>query len=143
MIDPEQLVDKKAKKREYDRERAKTYTKSQAFQDAQYRYLHSAHGYAKTLARKQSPKYKATEKARYQARRDFLSRTKLTLGCIDCGYKAHPAALEFDHVEGEKRFNVGGMGARSWESVFAELAKCVVRCANCHRIKTMEERGLD
>ena len=71
----------------------------------------------------------------------FLTRWKLAAGCIDCGYKAHPAALDFDHVRGEKRFGLGGTQIRSWKVILAELAKCVVRCANCHRVVTQKRRA--
>ena len=62
--------------------------------------------------------------------------------CVDCGEK-DPIVLEFDHQPGaEKRFNLGDAVKRgfSLNSVIAEIAKCVVRCANCHRRKTYRER---
>jgi len=57
---------------------------------------------------------------------------------MDCGYRGHPAALDFDHVRGEKTMAVSLMAERyaSWAKVLEEIEKCVVRCANCHRIKT-------
>jgi hypothetical protein len=63
---------------------------------------------------------------------------QLEKGCMDCGYKAHPAALEFDHLPGtEKLFNIGEqIGSYSREKLWEEIAKCDVVCANCHAIRT-------
>jgi len=62
-------------------------------------------------------------------------------GCMDCGYNAHPAALEFDHVSGKKLFNIGEeVGNRSREKLWEEIAKCDVVCANCHSIRTANRR---
>ena len=62
-------------------------------------------------------------------------------GCMDCGYNAHPAALEFDHVRGKKEFNIGEqIGNRSRETLWEEIAKCDVVCANCHNIRTAIRR---
>lgn len=61
--------------------------------------------------------------------------------CVDCG-EDHPAALEFDHVKGEKKNNVSNMiHYNTWDKVAQEIEKCEVRCANCHNKKTAKERG--
>ena len=60
--------------------------------------------------------------------------------CVDCG-NADPRVLEFDHVRGEKKYNISELQYKrvSWEVVLAEIEKCEIRCANCHRIKTFEQ----
>lgn len=62
--------------------------------------------------------------------------------CVDCG-ESDPVVLEFDHVRGKKSYEVSSLGWRlaSWNSVLKEIAKCEVRCANCHRRRTAEQRG--
>ena len=83
-------------------------------------------------------KYQRERRADYQAR---LDRIKMDQGCIDCGYDAHPRALDFDHRgDAPKLFNVSKILrlTASWERIAAEVAKCDVRCANCHRIRTAE-----
>ena len=60
--------------------------------------------------------------------------------CVQCG-EADPVVLEFDHLR-DKLFNVSaGLGNRNWESVLAEIEKCEVVCANCHRRRTAQRRG--
>jgi hypothetical protein len=68
--------------------------------------------------------------------RDYINVEKTGRGCIDCGYNEHPAALDFDHVRGEKLLNVSA--AKSIAQAKAEIEKCEVRCANCHRLRTWE-----
>ena len=62
--------------------------------------------------------------------------------CVDCG-ESNPIVLEFDHVRGKKYKAVSEL--MSWDyslkTLKDEIAKCDVRCANCHRIKTAQERG--
>jgi hypothetical protein len=65
----------------------------------------------------------------------------LSHSCVDCG-EADPIVLEFDHVRGVKLMNVARMtsgSTYSWNKIEAEIAKCDVRCANCHRRKTAIE----
>ena len=54
--------------------------------------------------------------------------------CVDCG-ESDPVVLEFDHVRGNKVAAVARMAASHTpvRKVRAEIAKCDVRCANCHR----------
>lgn len=60
--------------------------------------------------------------------------------CVDCG-ESDPRVLEFDHVKGKKKFNLGGCRSYAWKTVQKEITKCQVRCANCHRRKTALELG--
>lgn len=79
----------------------------------------------------------------YGEKQERIRQIKVEQGCARCGYNEHPAALEFDHLPGTvKLFNVGSMAAakRSWETIMAEIAKCQVVCANCHRVITAERR---
>jgi hypothetical protein len=49
--------------------------------------------------------------------------------------------MEFDHVEGDKRFALGKMSNHSREAIEAELAKCELVCCICHRIRTDQRRA--
>lgn len=54
--------------------------------------------------------------------------------CVGCGYNRCLKALEFHHKDPEmKDFGIGGAYNRSWKSIKAELDRCVLTCANCHR----------
>lgn len=71
---------------------------------------------------------------------EFLDEYRKTQICADCGNDDH-RVLDFDHIK-EKRGCVGFL-ARSGVSIKTlqeEIAKCEVRCANCHRIRHYEER---
>lgn len=60
--------------------------------------------------------------------------------CMDCGKIFHHSAMDFDHVRGRKVMNVSQMAARSYslDRIVDEIAKCDVRCANCHRVRTFK-----
>lgn len=55
--------------------------------------------------------------------------------CIDCG-NPDLRVLEFDHVRGKKKYNVADLHRHGSVAILQkEIAKCEVRCANCHRIR--------
>lgn len=56
--------------------------------------------------------------------------------CVDCGF-SNPIALDFDHVRGVKLGSISEMKKDGWspETLIEEIAKCEIRCANCHRIR--------
>ena len=55
--------------------------------------------------------------------------------CSKCGYSKCSAALEFHHTDPtEKDFGIAAKGRTMSEAKMkAELDKCVMLCANCHR----------
>ena len=58
--------------------------------------------------------------------------------CVDCG-EDNIVVLDFDHQE-NKIMEISKMVHRGflWKKVLLEIKKCEIRCANCHRIKTMK-----
>lgn len=72
--------------------------------------------------------------------RAWLAGYKMGIGCVDCGYKKHSAALQLDH-EGTKTVEIADARS-SIKRLKAEIksGKCKVRCANCHSIKTWERK---
>lgn len=93
------------------------------------------------------PYYVRKARVRNRAvRRSLLDRVLEYLSthpCIDCG-EADPVVLDFDHVDpATKSFDItakiGNGGA--WRTIEAEIAKCVVRCANDHRRRTARQFG--
>lgn len=83
--------------------------------------------YYKNKARKHNAKYR---KRNLQFMVDYLKEHP----CIDCG-ETDPVILEFDH-RADKDCNISAMTTLSLKRVREEIAKCDVRCANCHRRKT-------
>lgn len=63
--------------------------------------------------------------------------------CVDCG-EADPIVLDFDHVDPTTKIRAIAdlvQRAASDATLLAEIAKCVVRCANCHRRATAKQFG--
>ncbi len=62
--------------------------------------------------------------------------------CIDCG-ETDIRVLQFDHVDPmNKTGNIADLAkVVTWDVLVIEIAKCVVRCGNCHRRKTVRERA--
>jgi hypothetical protein len=78
----------------------------------------------------------AAKIARAQALREHVLDHLRRTPCRDCG-ESDPVVLEFDHV-GEKAASISELlsDTASMRSVNAEIAKCEVVCANCHRRRT-------
>ncbi len=81
-------------------------------------------------------------KAKYVAKRkEQLIAYLLEHPCVDCG-NTDIRVLEFDHLRDKER-NISKMLATGcgWDRISAEIEKCEVVCANCHRIRTGERGG--
>ena len=61
--------------------------------------------------------------------------------CLVCG-ESDPIVLEFDHRDSStKHIEICEMSTRSLQTIAAEIAKCDVLCANCHRRRTAKQQG--
>lgn len=76
------------------------------------------------------------------ATRKWVMSYLLEHPCVDCG-EPDPIVLDFDHVGDDKREGIAEMIKRGFSltSIRAEVAKCQVRCANCHRRITAKRHG--
>lgn len=85
------------------------------------------------------------QRGNVRAKTAKLQAYKMERGCADCGYKKWAGSLDFDHLpEFTKSFNIGkNAGAKTWEQLLAEIAKCEVVCANCHRERTDRRRNVE
>jgi len=74
----------------------------------------------------------------------WIARSKNTYACIpvDCG-ESDPLVLDFDHRDGvDKLGTIAFLRARGQrDELFGEIAKCEVRCSNCHQRRTAKQFG--
>lgn len=64
--------------------------------------------------------------------------------CVDCKRSFHYSQMDFDHREGEEKLEIIGRltsSNRKMEDVLAEIAKCDLVCANCHRDRTQSRQA--
>ena len=56
--------------------------------------------------------------------------------CVDCG-ETDIVVLQFDHLR-DKKADVAALiiSGATWAAIEREIAKCEIRCANCHRLET-------
>jgi hypothetical protein len=70
-------------------------------------------------------------------RRHWVDEYKMRKGCTDCGWAEHPVGLDLDHRDPEmKTADVSSLLSGKLDILMAEVEKCDVRCACCHRIRT-------
>jgi hypothetical protein len=76
-----------------------------------------------------------------QVAREFIYQYLSTHPCEECG-ESDVRVLEFHHT-GEKDMAVAYMVSSGYsvDRIQAEINKCTILCANCHRKLTVEERG--
>ena len=112
------------------------------------------YSYCKECHREYTAAHYEAHKAKYlaKARRhndeyreriyEWLFQYFLEHPCVDCG-ETNPIVLEFDHRDGEKKERevstfIKNHGLRK---VQQEVAKCEVRCSNCHLKRTAIQCG--
>lgn len=117
------------------------------------RRLDGLNHYCKVCARKKNREYylktpernpqrRASTVAKQQIAAEFVWKYLLEHSCVDCP-ETDPVVLDFDHVSGDKLFNISYAVKRGFsiELIGDEIKKCEVRCANCHRRITASRAG--
>jgi L-lysine 2,3-aminomutase len=75
-------------------------------------------------------------RARIRTNREIVQRAK-AVPCSDCGRCYPPYVMDFDHRTDDKVGAISQMTSSAPTAVLlAEIAKCEVVCANCHRERT-------
>ena len=72
-------------------------------------------------------------------RLDELINSYKAQPCADCGESYPPYVMDFDHGDGaDKEEKISTMRRRrmAFAKIIAEIEKCEVVCANCHRERT-------
>ena len=110
--------------------------------------LAKGRAYRKAWKKANPEKFKA-EKKRERSRtkqrnNDFVLLLK-NRPCADCGQTFHFSAMDFDHILGEKQYEVSRLGhaQNGLTTILAEIDKCEVVCSNCHRYRTWQRRQND
>lgn len=124
----------------------------------QFNFADKSTGRRKTLCRpcqySQQRQHYAANKAQYLPRiarntkaaanrRRAILRSMKDRPCADCGVRYPYFVMDFDHRPGEvKAFGVAQHlhRYRTESELRAEIAKCDVVCANCHRFRTHGHR---
>lgn len=78
-----------------------------------------------------------------EALRQEVARHLATHPCVDCG-ASDIRLLDFDHDDSAiKILAISAMifDVWPWDRIAAEIEKCQVRCANCHRRRTAITKG--
>ena len=91
--------------------------------------------------------YDPLDSQRKKRQRAFLrckvEEIKMSNFCQVCRIEdhEHPEIFDFDHQH-DKKECISNTIQQSWgwDNAFAEIKKCTILCANCHRIKTKEDR---
>jgi hypothetical protein len=80
-----------------------------------------------------SAKHKRNKRAEWQ---EF----KATFACTVCGF-SHPAVLDFHHIDRTNHRSINKLAKDGkYAQAKEEIKKCIVLCANCHRIHHHKEK---
>lgn len=92
-------------------------------------------------AKPKNKKVRHTQESSVKTTRKIVLLMK-QVPCADCKKFFPPCCMDFDHVRGKKVANVSKIAADGRiEDLLAEIEKCEVVCAICHRIRTAKRNN--
>jgi hypothetical protein len=94
-----------------------------------------------------NPEKRKVSANKYAAKNYLWFRSMLNdiknVPCLDCKRKFSPCAMDFDHRDpANKLFNISEAQSKSEKTLLAEMVKCDLVCANCHRSREYNRRHL-
>ena len=126
-LTPEQ---RKVKRKEYNDRYKTKYPERITEQKISYKKRHKD-----ILRTKNSKRQKETTRKHKIQAIEYLGGS-----CFDCKGKFIPACYDFHHLDPSiKDKEIAKLMSRSFENIKIELDKCVLLCANCHRIRHAKE----
>jgi len=143
LLRPDPTEESRLRKRIYDRARyqdnpEKLRAKTKEWRRAnRERALETNRTYNKAHLSERS----AHNQAYMERRKIWLAEFKKSHSCELCG-ESHPSCIDFHHRTPEaKRFGIGeNSKGKCLKTLQAEIAKCQILCANCHRKIHWEEK---
>ena len=113
---------------------------SRAYAKKRYAERPDVREYQKSWNEKNKDRNRELDLKRRERSKQIIIKAK-DKPCKDCEQKYPSYVLDFDHVRGEKIANIGsGRFHGSPKSLRAEIKKCDVVCANCHREREHRRR---
>lgn len=88
-------------------------------------------------------RYKDNKQALRGRLQEEVNEIKRLTPCADCGRHFPPCAMDFDHLEGATKVDTISnlvLHKQSRPLVLAEIEKCELVCACCHRVRTHNRR---
>ena len=109
--------------------------KDPAVRKAKYKEYSAAH------YKRNTEEIKAATREKRSSMKKEWRAFKATLFCTKCGFN-HSAALDFHHVDPNTKLDsvTRLVTDGRYKAALEEVKKCVVLCANCHRIHHHYER---
>ena len=100
---------------------------------------HRAHHAKPDVKRRQQSYMNGYQNRHRKAKYEKLRQLKESKPCADCNMFYPSYVMDYDHLDPVNK--IDGIGylvstAHSWAIVEAEIAKCELVCANCHRLRT-------
>ena len=92
--------------------------------------------------RKNKEQYYKNNLLKRERMKQYIAQVK-NVPCADCGKEFPSFVMDFDHRDRTlKGSAISKMVVRqSWTKLKAEIEKCDIVCANCHRIRSAKQLG--
>jgi len=125
------------------RDPAKAIAQRKAYRSANRARLREATRVRRQERTRKDPTFAASRREdtrlRSERRRAQIAIIK-NVPCVDCGRLLAPECMDFDHRDDSAKIaNISRMSSVSFDKVLAEIQKCDLVCANCHRLRTRRQ----